>query len=357
LEDRGQSDSKIGQTTSFREKDAGLLKSAFREYYFKHSKLLQAPEKMEQREFGFMHFGSGMIRHEKQLIAADLIFDIDGKDLELPCEKSHTYLICSECKNVTSSQIDSHCEFCKSGKLVKTSIPCINCTSALKKEVKRLINILTGDLGLADSSIFIYFSGNNGYHIHVLDPSLSTLDSHARSDLAGYVMGRGFVPESLGVRKAQNSFSIKFPKSGTGYGWRKRISDKLKIDSPSSTKLSAIVTQNGGYDGFKKYLDSTSMSLGVRIDPQVTTDIHRVFRMPGTLNSKSGLTKLMCLNLDSFDPFDDACLLGDNEVNVELKTSVKLRLCKRTFNIKKQHARLPTFAAVYLLCKGLASIK
>jgi DNA primase small subunit len=86
----------------------------------------------------------------------------------------------------------------------------------------------------------------------------------------------------------------------------------------------------------------------------VTTDVHRVFRMPGTLNSKSGLAKMKCDDLGSFDPFVDACLLGDRKVSLKIKTAVKLKLKGRSFNISEKSAELPAYAAVYLLCKGLA---
>ncbi|HET7390906.1 MAG TPA: hypothetical protein VFJ51_08800, partial [Nitrososphaeraceae archaeon] len=45
------------------EKNIVLLRSAFREYYFKHSKIIEIPERIEEHEFGFMLFGAGMIRH------------------------------------------------------------------------------------------------------------------------------------------------------------------------------------------------------------------------------------------------------------------------------------------------------
>jgi DNA primase catalytic subunit len=45
------------------EKSPALLKSAFGEYYFKYGKLVDIHEHLEQREFEYMPFGSGMIRH------------------------------------------------------------------------------------------------------------------------------------------------------------------------------------------------------------------------------------------------------------------------------------------------------
>jgi DNA primase small subunit len=96
--------------------------------------------------------------------------------------------------------------------------------------------------------------------------------------------------------------------------------------------------------------------MGVKIDPHVTIDVHRVFRLPGTLNSKSGLTKIRCSDIESFDPFYDACLLSDKEVEIEINTSVKFKLRGQNFKEKKQTSRLPLYAAVYLICKGLARV-
>ena len=119
----------------FPAKTASLIRKAFREYYFNRLKTIEVPLKIEQREFGYMQFGqSGMFRHlsfknmreldamlvreapsdvycsnayyrfpiqqpmqEKYWLGADLIFDIDGKDLGLPCVPSHSYLVCINC--------------------------------------------------------------------------------------------------------------------------------------------------------------------------------------------------------------------------------------------------------------------
>ncbi|WP_415283707.1 hypothetical protein [Candidatus Nitrososphaera sp. FF02] len=114
---------------------ADTVRAAFREYYFKQSKMIEAPDEVEKREFGYAQFGArGMVRHlsfknmgelvatlitqvpsdvycsnalyrfptlpmqEKQWLGADLIFDIDGKDLNLPCVPSHSYPVCSNCR-------------------------------------------------------------------------------------------------------------------------------------------------------------------------------------------------------------------------------------------------------------------
>jgi DNA primase small subunit len=383
----------------FSAKTISVIKRAFREYYFKHSGAIEEPRRMDQREFGYRQFmQAGMVRHlsfksikelhamlvreapsdvycssayyrspaqqpmqEKQWIGADLIFDIDAKDLELRCLPSHSYLLCMNCGYALPPALDQQqksyaCPSCHYKKADYISISCPKCIDASKKEVTRLIEFLIVDLGMQQSDIQIYFSGNNGFHIHIKHDAYVPLDSQARSDLVGYLSGVGLMAESVGVRnsKTEDLFFIKFPKSGLAYGWRRRIADKLKIDTSSTNKLMYIVREKGGYAAFKLELERLAKKMGVRLDPQVTTDVHRVFRMPGTLNGKSGLAKAKCTNLYSFDPFVHACVLGDDKVDVRVKAPIRLRLMGKSFNVSKESAEMPIYAAVYLMCKGLA---
>jgi len=352
---------------------------------------------MEQHEFGYAPFGSGMIRHlsfrnmgdllatlvrdvpadvycsnayyrfpnypmnEKQWLGADLIFDIDAKDLHLPCEPSHSYFICERCMAISILK-SNVCEYCQNGSLNQTSIPCNKCFTALKKEVRLLITYLTDELGIDEEYLSIYFSGNNGFHLLVSEESFRPLNAEARSDIASYLMGTSLMTESIGVRKVNTSsgsdFLIKIPKSGISYGWRKMIGSKLGISQSSVVKLNHIVQRAGGYEGFKSELANLAKTLGVRIDPQVTMDVHRIFRMAGTINSKSGLVKMKCHDLESFDPTNDSCLLGSRNVDVRIKmpSPISLKLRGQSFKLDKQILRLPLFAAIYLICKNLAVV-
>ena len=374
-----------------------VLKNAFRAYYFNHLRLIEEPEQIEKREFGYRPFESGMVRHlsyrskgdlvatlmrnvpsdlycsnamykyptypiqTKEWLGADLIFDIDGKDLHLPCEATHSYSICGRCGFVSNSKCEL-CEHCKSGSLDCVSLPCDKCIIALKKEVKRLIDLLTGDLGVDENSISVYFSGNNGFHIVATDESFRSLTSEARSDIVSYLTGTNFMAENIGIRKGKekstaSDFLVKFPKSGLSYGWRRRVANKLRIDQTSTVKISNIVQHAGGYNAFKSELATLTKALGVNVDPQVTMDVHRIFRMPGSINSKSGLTKVKCNNLESCDPLNDACLLASTEVSIRMKTlssRLDFKLKGKMFRIKDNTLKLPLFAAVYLICKGLA---
>jgi DNA primase small subunit len=376
-----------------------IVKRAFREYYFNKENLIEEPDNIQQREFGYSLFEkAGMIRHlsfnrikeleallvrevpsdiycsnayyrfpalpmqEKQWLGADLIFDIDGKDLNLPCLSSHSYLKCINCKQICQPDLDLKkiekeysCESCSSKKVETIIIPCDKCIEGSKKEVKRLMNFLVEDFGLQKEDVHIYFSGNNGFHIHVLHNEFLSLDSQARSDIVGYISGIGILLQSIGVEKDTSHNGIsKVPKEASVYGWRRRIANTLKVDWTSPNKLKHMVESKGGYVSFKEEIEKLSREMGARIDPQVTTDVHRIFRMPGSLNSKSSLAKAKCDNLDSFDPFTDACVLGSAKVNIKVMSQIKFKMKDKSFKISKESAELPTYAAVYLLCKGLA---
>lgn len=375
------------------DKDLRLIKAAFKEFYFNRGSEIEVPNRMQNREFGLMGFNGAMKRHlefsslgglvafllletpsdvfssnaqyhfpklpisEKGWRGADLIFDIDVKDLDLKCKLSHSYSICSSCSTCyfTSSEI---CPRCGSNHFAEVMLPCDSCIKGLKREVSKIHHFLINDIGINANKINTYFSGNNGFHVHVLDESFSDLNSQARADLASYVMGIGILADALGVRKdSRGDFYIKFPLGGLDYGWRKRISDRLGISITSQKKLTNLVHEIGGIEQFRKRVSEIAKEVGVRIDSQVTTDIHRVFRMPGTLNGKSGLTKTLCSDLDSFDPFYDACQLSEREVLIKIMLPrLKLRLRGERFNLMKDVAQVPLFVAVYLISKGLAHV-
>lgn len=416
------------------------VRRVFREYYFKYGKNIECPREFRRREFAFRYLGpdgepAGMVRHlafenegeilatalkevpcdlycsngyyrfpaypmqQKEWLGADLIFDIDTKDLHLSCHLNHSYLICENCGHATKNKQGlERCHSCNSQNLGLESLPCHICLDGAKKEVQKLFVVLTEDFGIEEKDIQVYFSGNDGFHLHVADANFQYLDAQARADMTGYILGKAILPETIGVyrrfgfgsgkkktndsldlhtvndpstyindtripiaknndgRNNQNNFTIRFPRSGLMYGWRKRLSQELGIKDLSESKLKNIVQQRGGYHSFKIELDKMGKGLGVNIDPQVTMDVHRVFRMPGTLNSKSGLTKMKCIDLTSFNPLNEACLLSDGDIKVKMKAPVRMKLKGQAFKIDETLTSLPAYAAIYLVCKRLAII-
>jgi DNA primase small subunit len=368
-----------------------FLKDLFRRYYFSRSNSISVPSEIQKREFGYMHFDYTMVRHlsysnRGELIAtlvkdtpldvfcsnatykfpansleskgwegADLIFDLDLKDLNMSCTSDHSYYVCNQCSTCYENYV-TVCSTCSDRNLSSVSIPCLKCMNALRNETEQLIELLKIDFGISEKNIETYFSGNAGFHIHVIDSPFNDLDSNARSDIIDYLSGNGLLPESIGVRKSKNDFYIKFPKSGISFGWRKRIATDLGINYLSISKFAKIVETSGGYNKFKGDLDKRARNLGVLVDPQVTRDVHRIFRLPGTINGKSSLIKARSTDIDTFKPYESACVLEDEEVFVKSKIPLKVSLKGRHFRIRNSIERLPAYAAAYLISKRLADI-
>ena len=369
------------------EKNTILLEEAFKEYYFNKFDLIHVPPRATEREFGYQKINSGMIRHlsvkndkdlhlllmkeipsdvycsnayynfpalpmsEKDWKGADLIFDIDAKDLNLPCRQGHTVVKCTSCQNVTEPQ--SPCIHCGSTKSDSVSLGCKICISESKKEVEKLTDMLTSDLGIKKEEIQVYFSGNEGFHLRVVNGDYESLSSHERADLADYLMFNGAIPESFGIRKQTNS-KLSLPTNDEK-GWRGRIARSLFTSKSKTPKITKDII-SGGYFEFQSKLEEIRKTLGVRIDPKVTMDIHRIFRLEGSINSKSGLSKIQCTNLDLFDPFSDACLLGSDEVKITANCPIPIKLKNKKFGpYKNEVISIPKYAAVYLICKGLGN--
>ncbi len=173
------------------------------------------------------------------------------------------------------------------------------------------------------------------------------------SDLVDYIMFNGAMPETFGMKKQYNSKST-LPEIGDA-GWKGRVATSL---FGSKTKVPKITRQiiSDGYLAFQAKLDEIRQTMGVKVDPKVTMDIHRIFRLEGSVNSKSGLSKIQCKNLDDFDPFLDACLLGEEEVDIIANCPVLVRLKNKKYGpYANERISVPKYAAVYMICKGLAS--
>ncbi len=98
----------------------------------------------------------------------------------------------------------------------------------------------------------------------------------------------------------------------------------------------------------------------MKIDAMVTADIHRVFRMPETLNNKTGLVKRKCNDISGFNPFTDAVALPeeDEEISIRVDMSPQVSLCGSSLGPIKTPTvtKVPLYLAVYLLSRGAAKI-
>lgn len=370
------------------EKEKIFLEESFKKYYFQHFDMIHVPQRSNEREFGYQKFDHSMIRHlsikndndlrlllmqtipsdiycsngyysfpnlpmnEKDWKGADLIFDIDAKDLGLECRKDHTCIICQSCNTV--SKFQEICPNCSSMKISEQPLTCKNCIDSSKTQLKNLIDILVKDLGINIEKISSYYSGHEGFHIHVIGSTYESLDSRERTDLVSYLSLKDLIPETLGIKK----FNFKKSELPTldEQGWRGRIAKNLFGTKSKRPKMISQIIDDG-YDSFKQKLDIISFNLGIKIDPNVTIDIHRIFRMPGSINSKSGLSKTSVLDIDKFDPFTEACLISDDPIDIIANCPITFTLKNKKYgNYNNEKIEVPRYAAVYLICKDMAKL-
>ncbi|GIU70638.1 MAG: DNA primase small subunit [Candidatus Nitrosocaldaceae archaeon] len=358
-----------------------LVRKAFRRYYF--YKFDAEIRDISRREFGYATFDNKIIRHLsfksidelrallireipadaylsnayytnptaemdlKGWLYADLIFDIDIKDIPLKCTDNHKISICSNCKRIERSQICSNCN----SNIKVVNIPCKNCIDVGKEQVRRLLDIIN-DLGSFD--IKIYFSGNNGFHVHIYDEELSSIDSDARREVLDYVTGRGIIPDIFGIRKDKNEPFIIKRVINAKKGWKGRIIKYMLSQKDENSLFRSLIRKQ--YQRFSKELeDIVKMFSAYSVDPVVTIDTHRIFRLENSLSSKSGLAKIIVDDIDDFNPFNDASLIDDELASVYVYNAPEFILKDNIFGpYDNTKVELPLYAAVYLICKGLA---
>jgi DNA primase small subunit len=149
------------------------------------------------------------------------------------------------------------------------------------------------------------------------------------------------------------------------YGIRGKQAERVvsALSNPNNLKLMA--SGNFGFLPKSKrvramiehVLNLCISKVSVHIDAPVTADVKRLIRFPGSLHGKTGLrvTPIKPDKIDEFEPFVDAIAFGDEKVKVRAKRKVKENIGGEEINLSAgEKALVPEYAAVFLLCRGMA---
>lgn len=325
---------------------------------------------------------------KKGWLGADLVFDIDADHIPTDCDKIHDEWICGKCGFNGKGITPETCPVCGGQKFDAKTWPCERCINSTKVETVKLIDMLEKDFGLTDGDLRVFFSGHRGYHVHVETEAIRTLDSMARKEMVDYITGLGLnlsrrAKASSDGKAASRAFGLhEFGRYGRlkqdmqGFIEVATKDDLVKagIKGGASTAILQYKRQvvercveKAMWDSVRGVGDETWFKIAAyltnlqisAIDTVVTTDIHRLIRMNGTLHGKSGLLKVEfpVKHLADFDPFREAVAFNDGTARVFVSSAPQFRLRDDTFGpYCNQRVELPLAAAILLICKGRAEL-
>ncbi len=395
----------------------------FAEYYKDPSTSVPAVSIPEQREFGYLMFKERfMVRHrrfssmtslratlaetvpsdvyhscayyenpdfdmdKKGWIGSDLVFDIDADHIPTTCNKIHDEFKCVKCGFEGKGITPEVCPCCEATKFETKIWACDLCIQSARDETAKLLDMLENDFGFSQDELHVYFSGHRGYHVHVETEAIRSLDAMARKEIVDYVTGLGInvldkeARQKRGKRPEAKKFSLH------NFGWNKRLKMGMQDFLLNATKddLRAVGLKNkalldnkdiiikraindgrwGSINGVSvqtwlKLAEHIRENQSSKIDTVVTTDIHRLIRMNGTLHGKTGLKKVQfpAKNLQDFDPFTGAVAFKKGKAKVFVFDAPEFKLSGETLGpYKNQIVELPTAAAVMLICKRRAEV-
>jgi DNA primase small subunit len=318
----------------------------------------------------------------KGWIGADLIFDIDADHIPTSCDKVHDEWTCGKCGLKGRGELPEKCPSCGGEKFENTTWPCELCLASSKLETTRLLDILLRDFGFSEKEVHLFFSGHRGYHVHVEGEAVESLDAMARKEIVDYVCGLGFDAVLHGLDdKSPGTLALK------DVGWRGRIArgiNNIVLNAKTEDYEKMGLTKNiaeammkskdailknlnecrplgmprgVGPQTYRRLAEYSRKSQSAKVDTVVTTDIHRLIRLPGTLHGKTGLKKIEfpIAALDDFDPFKSALAFRGGGATVLVSKAPEFRLGDEEFGpYRNEKVELPSAAALLLVCKKRA---
>ena len=322
----------------------------------------------------------------KGWLGADLCFDIDADHIPTACKAIHDRWTCKDCGATDVGSPPDVCPKCRKERIDEETWLCEQCLDKARAEAIKLVDMLEGDFGLSKNDMNAFFSGHRGYHLHVRADEIRQLNDTERKEIVDYALGLGLALNLHELRQG-TSKGMKFEIDNvSNLGWNGRLAKGL-LDIMSNSnereladlglKRSAIKNMIETRERISKEELATTMwktlyTIGpktwqkiaeraiyessVKIDTVVTTDIHRLIRLSGTLNGRTGLKVVNAplADLERFDPFKEAAALV-GEDTVYIKEAPQFRLGEEVFGpYQKEKRTLPRAAAVLLVCKGKA---
>ena len=325
----------------------------------------------------------------KEWQGAELVFDIDADHLDLPCAKDHDTWRCAseECNCTGVGTPPAECPDCGKSSFDTRKWLCERCLEEAKRHTIKLHDdFLVGDFGFDPNTMIINYSGHRGYHVRVGDSRVFPLDDNARMEIVNYIMGLGLLPEKTIISRS----GVNVLPGKDMPGWHGKIADAIEYfvrnieRYPGKERwVKALKDQKGQIlEGLRR--DRPILSRGVKgvgskswqdiaaravelyggeIDKPVTHDVHRVIRLIGSLSGKTGfvVSRVARDELQSFNPFRDAVAFTEGTLRIVFPPGPTVPVYRigddKYGPFTDESVELPTAAAAFALCKGVAVLE
>lgn len=366
------------------------IASKLSEYYKQASLIL--PENLSAREFAYQPIGSkSYVRHlsfksaedlrkyvvqnpplhlfyssaiytfpeindmeKKGMVGSELIFDIDADEVK-GCEYFEQMHICRNCGYVMYGKSIKKCIKCGSTDVVDAEPIPGNCIKNAARETKKLVKILRKDFGF--SEVKVYFSGNRGFHVRpVCDEGCLKLSSEERAQIVKYIKGDGLSIERILLSNTKRKKNLIIPAPDEP-GWRGRIGEiiynKMGMMPSKKITLEEAKSKLGNDIDFAEIVKEAS----VDIDEKVTIDVHRLIRIPNSINGKLGFPVLE-IPESELENFYISCNLSPFKEKTEIQANFTLEnkviMGEKVDLIKGDRITVPGCIAFLLISRGLA---
>lgn len=259
----------------------------------------------------------------------------------------------------------------------------------LRQTQKLIYDFLISDFGFSEHEIGVNFSGNRGYHIHISNETVFGMGPDERKEISNYISANNIEISSFFPALGMKGKKLEGPRP-TDYGWGGKLA-KGVISALNSGDMASLVATgidpatakilyknrleivlgigNGNWDTvnipkkaefWAKMLQSIAIRQSDSIDKNVSTDIHKLLRLPGTIHGDTGLVARRlksAADLAAFDPMSDAIAFKGGVHRVRIDSAPKFTIDGKSYGpFSKTDAELETVAAVYLILKRSASL-
>ncbi|HZY70609.1 MAG TPA: DNA primase catalytic subunit PriS [Thermoplasmata archaeon] len=385
----------MGRAASLSGADLAFARDRFRAYYA--TATLEPPPRFGRREFAAIPFATEtMMRRHTSFRSAEEIRRFLADDVPRNVYYSAAYYRDPAHASMAQKEwlgadviFDLDADHLRGA----DGLPIAEQFARVKAKTRQLLDeYLFGDLGVDPAATQLVFSGGRGYHIHIRDERFLQLTSAERRELVEYVLGVGAEVRDGAPRRSA-------PAGSAGWSGRRErgLAALVQRWAEQGVKMSAAELEAAGvpaavsssivrsltararsraaepdrrWDDLVANVPREQVTTVLRLavlevagetDAPVTTDVHRLIRLPGSLHGGTGfrVVPLEREALDRFDPLRDAPLPDDTvePIALELLQDVDYRVGAATVaGASRSRIEVSPAGALFLILRGEARL-